>query len=246
MIWLRSLLFFLSLVLYTPPYAVFCLVSFPFLNEHQRYQLIQFWGKCIIFFLEFFCGVRYQVIGMEHANVVRDQAVVILSKHQSAWETIAYLNLFPKDLCYVFKRELLWIPFFGWVMGLLNMIHINRSAKESSAISVTNQGKARLKAGKWIILFPEGTRTPVGSHKPYRKGGARLAGLTQATVLPVAHNAGHFWPRNSFLKYPGLITVSIGPAIPSHGKSGDQLHTEVESWIEGEMRRIDPKSYKSH
>jgi 1-acyl-sn-glycerol-3-phosphate acyltransferase len=116
MIWLRSLLFFLSLVLYTPPYAVFCLVSFPFLNEHQRYQLIQFWGKCIIFFLEFFCGVRYQVIGMEHANAVRDQAVVILSKHQSAWETIAYLNLFPKDLCYVFKRELLWIPFFGWVM----------------------------------------------------------------------------------------------------------------------------------
>jgi 1-acyl-sn-glycerol-3-phosphate acyltransferase len=183
---------------------------------------------------------------MEHANAVRDQAVVILSKHQSAWETIAYLNLFPKDLCYVFKRELLWIPFFGWVMGLLNMIHINRSAKESSAISVTNQGKARLKAGKWIILFPEGTRTPVGSHKPYRKGGARLAGLTQATVLPVAHNAGHFWPRNSFLKYPGLITVSIGPAIPSHGKSGDQLHTEVESWIEGEMRRIDPESYKAN
>ena len=130
MIWLRSLLFFLSLVLYTPPYAVFCLVSFPFLNEHQRYQLIQFWGKSIIFFLEFFCGVRYQVIGMEHANAVRDQAVVILSKHQSAWETIAYLNLFPKDLCYVFKRELLWIPFFGWVMGLLNMIHIDRSARE--------------------------------------------------------------------------------------------------------------------
>ena len=203
-------------------------------------------GKSIIFFLEFFCGVRYQVLGIEHANAVRDQAVVILSKHQSAWETIAYLNLFPKDLCYVFKRELLWIPFFGWVMGLLNMIHIDRSAKESSAISVTNQGKARLQAGKWIILFPEGTRTPVGSHKPYRKGGARLAGLTQATVLPVAHNAGHFWPRNSFLKYPGLITVSIGPAIPSHGKSGDQLHTEVESWIAGEMRRIDPGSYKAN
>ena len=103
-----------------------------------------------------------------------------------------------------------------------------------------------LAKGGTIILFPEGTRTPVGSHKPYRKGGARLAGLTQATVLPVAHNAGHFWPRNSFLKYPGLITVSIGPAIPSHGKSGDQLHTEVESWIEGEMRRIDPESYKAN
>jgi 1-acyl-sn-glycerol-3-phosphate acyltransferase len=128
-------------------------------------------------------------------------------------------------------------------MALLNMIHINRSAKESSAISVTNQGRDRLKAGKWIILFPEGTRTPIGSHKPYRKGGARLAGLTEATVLPVAHNAGRCWPRNSFLKYPGLITVSIGPAISSQGKTGDQLHGEVESWIEGEMRRIDPGSY---
>ena len=117
MIRLRSFLFFLSLILYTPPYAVFCLLSFPFINEHKRYQLIQFWGKSIIHFLEFFCGIRYQVLGMEHVHAVQDQPIVILSKHQSAWETIAYLNMFPKDLCYVFKRELLWIPFFGWVMG---------------------------------------------------------------------------------------------------------------------------------
>ena len=246
MIWLRSLLFFISLITYTPFYAVFCLIIFPFINEHTRYRIIQFWGRSIIFFLQFFCGLRFEVLGKENIQAVIDQPVVILSKHQSAWETIAFLQIFPKDLCYVFKRELLWIPFFGWVIGLLNMIHINRSDAGGSAISVANQGKERLKAGKWMILFPEGTRTPVGSHKPYRKGGARLAGLTGATVLPVAHNAGRFWPRNSFLKYPGLITVSIGPSIPSQGKSGDQLHEAVETWIEGEMRRIDPAAYQAN
>jgi 1-acyl-sn-glycerol-3-phosphate acyltransferase len=244
MIWLRSLLFFICLIVYTPIYAIFCLVTFPFLNQSARYRVIQFWCKSIIYFLELFCQVRFQVIGQEHIDAVIDQPVIILSKHQSAWETIAFLQIFPKELCFVFKRELLWIPFFGWVIALLNMIHINRADKSSSGISVANQGKDRLKAGKWIILFPEGTRTPVGSHKPYRKGGARLASLTNATVLPVAHNAGHCWPRNSFMKYPGLITVSIGPAISSTGKSGDELHNEVENWIEGEMRRIDPGAYQ--
>lgn len=244
MIWLRSLLFFISLIIFTPVYAVLCLLTFPFLNGHKRYRMIQFWGKSIIYFLRLFCNVRFQVRGREHMNAILDQPVVILSKHQSAWETIAFLQIFPKELCFVFKRELLWIPFFGWVIALLNMIHINRAESGSSAISVTNQGKARLKAGKWIILFPEGTRTPVGSHKPYRRGGARLAGLTGATVLPVAHNAGRCWPRNSFLKYPGLITVSIGPSISSIGKTGDRLHEEVESWIEAEMRNMDPEAYK--
>ena len=242
--WLRSLLFFICLIVYTPIYAIFCLVTFPFLNQSARYRVIQFWCKSIIYFLELFCQVRFQVIGQEHIDAVIDQPVIILSKHQSAWETIAFLQIFPKELCFVFKRELLWIPFFGWVIALLNMIHINRADKSGSGISVANQGKDRLKAGKWIILFPEGTRTPVGSHKPYRKGGARLASLTNATVLPVAHNAGHCWPRNSFMKYPGLITVSIGPAISSTGKSGDELHNEVENWIEGEMSRIDPGAYQ--
>lgn len=245
MIWLRSFLFFICLITYTPIYAVFCLMTFPFLKEGVRYRIIQFWGKSILFFLQLFCGVRFQVLGTEHIDAVLDKPVVVLSKHQSAWETIAFLQIFPKELCYVFKRELLWIPFFGWVIGLLNMIHINRSNAGGSAISIANQGKERLQSGKWMILFPEGTRTPVGSHQPYRKGGARLAGLTGATVLPVAHNAGRCWPRNSFRKYPGLITVSIGPSIPSVGKSGDQLHEAVESWIEGEMRRIDPAAYQT-
>jgi len=168
---------------------------------------------------------------------------VVLSKHQSAYETIAYIALLPKQLCFVFKRELLWIPFFGWALALLKMIHINRASKETAALSVASQGRKRLSEGKWILMFPEGTRTPVGSHKPYRKGGARLASATGATVVPIAHNAGRFWPRNSFMKYPGTVIFSIGPAIASAGKSGDQLHQEVETWIEAEMRKIDPSAY---
>ena len=243
MIWLRSLLFFIWLVSLTMVYALFCLLVFLFISEANRYRLIQFWAYLIIHGLRIICGVHYEIKGIQYAHEVINQPIIILSKHQSAWETIAFLTVFPKPLCYVFKRELLWIPFFGWVMALLKMIHIDRSAKETAALSVTNQGKQRLREGKWIILFPEGTRTPVGSHKPYRKGGARLATLTNAIVLPVAHNAGNLWPRNSFLKRPGLITVSIGPSIDSQDKTGDQLNHEVESWIEGEMKKIDPAAY---
>jgi 1-acyl-sn-glycerol-3-phosphate acyltransferase len=128
-------------------------------------------------------------------------------------------------------------------MAALKMIHINRDNRETSALSVVSQGRARLKEGKWIMLFPEGTRTAVGSHKPYLKGGARLATATGAAVIPVAHNAGRVWPRNRFLKYPGLVIISIGPVITSEGKTGGQLNSTVESWIETEMRAIDPSAY---
>ena len=174
---------------------------------------------------------------------VLNQPAVILSKHQSAYETIAYIALLPKQLCFVFKRELLWIPFFGWALALLKMIHINRANKQTAALSVASQGRKRLSEGKWIMLFPEGTRTPRGSTKPYRKGGARLASATGALVIPIAHNAGLCWPKNSFLKRSGTVIFSIGPAIISEGKSGEELQQEVESWIESEMRVIDPSAY---
>ena len=177
-------------------------------------------------------------------RAVLDQPVVILSKHQSAYETIAYIALLPKQLCLVFKRELLWIPFFGWALALLKMIHINRANKQTAALSVASQGRKRLGEGKWIILFPEGTRTPRGSTKPYRKGGARLASATGALVIPIAHNAGICWQKNSFLKNPGTVIFSIGPAITSEGKSGEELQQEVEGWIEAEMRAIDPSAYQ--
>jgi len=243
MTFIRSTLFTLFLLVFTPIWSVLCMLVFPFLNPENRYRFIGLWNKVVIQVLKHLCGIHFEIRGMENIQAVLDQPVVILSKHQSAYETIAYIALLPKQLCFVFKRELLWIPFFGWALALLKMIHINRASKETAALSVASQGRKRLSEGKWILMFPEGTRTPVGSHKPYRKGGARLASATGATVVPIAHNAGRFWPRNSFMKYPGTVIFSIGPAIASAGKSGDQLHQEVESWIEAEMRRIDSSAY---
>ena len=230
MTFIRSTLFTLFLLVFTPIWSVLCMLAFPFLNPENRYRFIGLWNKVVIYVLKHLCGIRFEIRGMENMLAVLDQPVVVLSKHQSAYETIAYIALLPKQLCFVFKRELLWIPFFGWALALLKMIHINRASKETAALSVASQGRKRLSEGKWILMFPEGTRTPVGSHKPYRKGGARLASATGAIVIPIAHNAGHFWPRNSFMKYPGTVIFSIGPALASAGKSGDQLHQEVEGW----------------
>jgi 1-acyl-sn-glycerol-3-phosphate acyltransferase len=243
MTFIRSSLFTIFLLVFTPIWSVLCMLAFPFLNPENRYRFIGLWNKVVIEVLKHLCGIHFEIRGIENMQAVLDQPVVVLSKHQSAYETIAYIALLPKQLCFVFKRELLWIPFFGWALALLKMIHINRASKETAALSVASQGRKRLSEGKWILMFPEGTRTPVGSHKPYRKGGARLASATGATVVPVAHNAGRFWPRNSFMKYPGTVIFSIGPAIASAGKSGDQLHQEVEAWIETEMRKIDPSAY---
>ena len=243
MTFIRSSLFTIFLLVFTPIWSVLCMLAFPFLNPENRYRFIGLWNKVVIEVLKHLCGIHFEIRGIENMQAVLDQPVVVLSKHQSAYETIAYIALLPKQLCFVFKRELLWIPFFGWALALLKMIHINRASKETAALSVASQGRKRLSEGKWILMFPEGTRTPVGSHKPYRKGGARLASATGATVVPIAHNAGRFWPRNSFMKYPGTVIFSIGPAITSAGKSGDQLHQEVEAWIETEMRKIDPSAY---
>jgi 1-acyl-sn-glycerol-3-phosphate acyltransferase len=180
---------------------------------------------------------------MQNVIINQDKPVILLSKHQSAWETIAYISLFPKQLCYVFKKELLKIPFFGWAMAMLRMIHIDRSQRDKAAIAVAEQGKVRLSEGCWIIIYPEGTRVPVGKQIVYQKGGARLAVNTQANVIPIAHNAGHVWPKNSFLKYPGVVTLSIGPLITTADKNPSLVLKEVEAWIEAEMRVIDPSSY---
>jgi 1-acyl-sn-glycerol-3-phosphate acyltransferase len=243
MIWLKSSAFFIFLLLFTLFFGTLCVIIFRFMSVYKRYQFVSRWNVIVLVVLEQLCGIRYQIKGMEHVTNSLDLPVVVLSKHQSAFETIAFIAIFPKHLCFVFKRELLWLPFFGWALGMLNMIHINRSKRETAAISVANQGRQRLRDGNWILIFPEGTRTPTGSHRPYRKGGARLAVATNASVIPVAHNSGRVWPRNSFLKYPGLVTISIGPLISSAGKTGDQLNAEVEEWIEAEMLKIDPSAY---
>ncbi|MGA7817742.1 lysophospholipid acyltransferase family protein, partial [Caballeronia sp.] len=172
-----------------------------------------------------------------------DGPAVLLSKHQSAWETLAFPALMPKPLCYVFKRELLFVPFFGWTMGMLKMVHIDRRQGKDAFASVARQGRERMAEGAWVIMFPEGTRTPVGKQGKYKSGGARFAVAAGAPVVPVAHNAGHVWPRKSFLKYAGIVTMSIGRPIDTTGLTADEVNARVERWIEEEMRLIDPAAY---
>ncbi|QET02743.1 MULTISPECIES: lysophospholipid acyltransferase family protein [Cupriavidus] len=245
MIFIRSLLFAIYLVVLTPPYACACFIVFPFMNAANRFRFVQGWTRLVIWAARGICGIKYRIEGMDHMRTMLDKPVVLLSKHQSAWETVAYVALMPKPLCFVFKRELLFVPFFGWALGMLKMVHINRKDGSRAFAQAANQGRERLAEGAWIIMFPEGTRTPSGMANPrYKSGGARLAAETGAWILPMAVNSGRVWPRNSFRKYPGTVTISIGPAISSANRTADQLNTEVQTWVEAEMRRIDADSYR--
>jgi len=246
MIYLRSLLFLLFLLLWTPPYACVCFLVFPFMRAARRFDFVRGWTRSVIVVARVLCGIQYRIEGREQLDRMLDKPVVLLSKHQSAWETVAYVALMPKPLCFVFKRELLLVPFFGWTLGLLKMVHIDRKDGPRAFSVAAKQGRERLAEGAWIIMFPEGTRTPSGKVNPrYKSGGARLAVETGAWVIPMAVNSGRCWPRNKFLKYPGTITISIGAPLSSANKTADQVNNEVAEWVEAEMRRIDPESYRS-
>lgn len=243
-LWFRSLLFYLFGFASVTVFATAIILVIPFTTIGSRYQMGVAWCRLIQKVLFLLCGMRSEIRGNENIPTNPDKQLIILGKHQSAWETFVYPTIFLKELCFVFKRELLYVPFFGWALASLKMIHINRGDREKARAAVSAQGKQVLKDGRWIAIFPEGTRTPRGSFKPYRKGGVRLAISTQTDILPIAQNSGAIWPRKSFLKRPGLITLSIGPVISVAGKTEEQLQLEVEAWIEGEMRRLDPAAYQ--
>ena len=169
---------------------------------------------------------------------------VLLVKHQSTYETFLMPTLMPHPLAYVFKKELIYVPFFGWAMARLDMIHIDRSQRAQAFNKVVSQGRELLAQGIWIIMFPEGTRIPRGQKGTYKSGGTRLACETGAPVMPIAVTSAKVWPRKAFIKRPGVVDVSIGPAIPSVGRKPDELMREVEAWIEAEMRRLDPEAYR--
>ena len=239
MLALRSALFLLFQAVTVVPYGILCLLMAP-LPLHVRYKVTTGWPRIVLWAARVICGIRWQVKGWEN---LPNGPAVLLSKHQSTWETFFYVSYMPKELCFVFKRELLWVPFFGWGIGLLKMIHIDRSQGRDAFESVVKQGQRKLDEGRWIIMFPEGTRIPRGRQGKYKSGGSRLAIRTAAPVIPMAVNSAACWPKRPWIKRPGLITVSIGPPIDSDGLSPDQLNTEVERWIEAEMRRIDPDAY---
>jgi 1-acyl-sn-glycerol-3-phosphate acyltransferase len=233
-VWVRSCLFAAFQLLITPPFAVIALLTFPF-GPFTRYRIISTWTRLILWAVEFICGVHYRVVGAEN---IPQTACVVLAKHQSAWETLAFQVIFPPQV-YVIKRELLWIPFFGWGLAMLSPVAIDRKAGTRALKQMLAQGKDRLLRGFWIIVFPEGTRIAPGERGNYQTGGAAIAVHAGAPVLPVAHNAGLCWRRHAFRKYPGTITVSIGKAIDTRGKKADAVTREVETWIEVEMQRLE-------
>ena len=241
MLVLRTLLFLMFQTITVVPYGLCCLAIAP-MPVHVRYRFTLGWPKMVIWAARTICGIRWKVEGWEH---LPDGPAVLLSKHQSTWETFFYVSCMPRDLCFVFKRELLFIPFFGWGIGLMKMIHIDRKRGRDAFESVVTQGRRKLEEGRWIIMFPEGTRTPVGSQGQYKSGGARLAVRTGAPVVPIAVNSGECWPKHRFVKTPGEITVSIGPIIPTSGRPPDEVNADVERWIEAEMRRISPHAYRT-
>jgi 1-acyl-sn-glycerol-3-phosphate acyltransferase len=201
------------------------------------------WFRVVIWGTRVFLGVRVQVSGMEHLPLGQTTSAILLSKHQSALETLLLPTLISHPLAFVFKRELLRIPFFGWSMARLDMIHIDRESRAQALKQVVTQGKALLAQGVWIILFPEGTRIERGQQGTYQTAGTRLAVQAGAPVIPIAVSSGKCWPRKGFIKYPGVVQVSIGRPIASVGREPKELMREVEAWIEAEMRRIDPEAY---
>ena len=231
---LRSSLFFVLQLLFTPPYAVIAVLTFPF-NALTRYRIISYWARLMMLALDHLCGIKYRVIGAEN---IPAGPCVILSKHQSAWETFAFQLIFPPQV-YVIKRELLWIPFFGWGLAMCSPIAINRGAGSRAARQILSQGKERLARGFCVIVYPEGTRVAPGTRGKYQSSGSAMAIHAGVPVLPVAHNAGRCWRRNAFLKRPGTVTVSIGPPLDSAGRKADALTRDVEAWIENEMQQID-------
>jgi 1-acyl-sn-glycerol-3-phosphate acyltransferase len=233
---LRSTLFALALLVITPPYSLLALATAP-LPRMLRYRIISGWSHIVIGLARSLLGIHYRVEGLD---TLPRRPVVFLSKHQSAWETLAFQLFLPPQVL-VLKRELLWIPFFGWGLALMSPIAINRSRGTRALKRMAELGRRRLEQGFSIVVYPEGTRTAPGARGNYQQGGAWLAVRTGAPVVPVAHNAGLLWPRNAFIKRPGTITVQLGAPIESMGMKPEALNAKVEQWIESRMESLCPR-----
>jgi 1-acyl-sn-glycerol-3-phosphate acyltransferase len=240
---LRSVIHALWMLVTVIPYALAIVLLSPFARPYTLYKIARGWLRQVMVGLKVICGVHWRVQGWDNLPPGVTSPAILLVKHQSTLETFLIPTLMPHPLAYVFKRELIYIPFFGWAIGRLDMVHIDRSQRAQAFNKVVEQGKRLLAQGTWVIMFPEGTRIPRGQAGTYKSGGTRLAVATGAPVIPIAVSSARCWPRKSMIKYPGLVEVSIGKPIPSEGRAADELMREVEAWIESEMRRLDPDAY---
>ena len=229
----RALIFLVGQIIsavLVSPVALLCLA----LPSLPRARIISAWARFNIWSLKHVCGVTCEVIGAEN---IPKQPAVLISNHQSAWETLYFQLIFPPQ-SYILKWQLLWIPFFGWGLAANRPVAINRSKKIRALEQLLKQGAARLREGRWVVAFPEGTRMPPGSPGKFQPGGAMLAAKTGAPVVPVAHNAGVFWPKNGFIKHPGVIQMRVGKPIQTTGKKPKQINAQVESWIVETLREL--------
>jgi 1-acyl-sn-glycerol-3-phosphate acyltransferase len=233
-LYFRSGLLFLCVLMLTFIMGLMIL-ALAFTNFERRYKLANFWARTVLWLTKNICDLDYEVDGLD--NIPTDSSAIILCKHQSAWETIALHIIFPPQVA-VLKRELLWLPIWGWAAATLKPIAIDRKSQRSALRALVKQGTERLNEGLWVLIFPEGTRTAPGEKTKFNAGGSLLAQLSKYPVIPVAHNAGEFWPRYSFLKYPGTIKVRIGPAIQSKDRKAHDINADAEQWINGAMREI--------
>ena len=239
----RSVVHMAWMLVTVMPWGIIMVVASIWRRGEPLYWMAERWLGWAMAGARVILGIRTRVVGLENLPHEKRAGAVLLVKHQSTFETFLMPTLMPHPLAYVFKKELIYVPFFGWAMARLDMIHIDRKQGARAFSKVVAQGRVLLAQGIWIIMFPEGTRIPRGQRGVYKNGGTRLAIQTGAPVIPVAVTSARVWPRKAFIKYPGVVDVSIGPAIPTAGRKAEELMNEVEAWIEGEMRRLDPEAY---
>ena len=241
---IRSILYMLWLVVTVIPYTLAVLLARLFGGgPGGSYVSARAWLALAANSANPLLGIKRHVTGLENLPTDPRQGAVILVKHQSAYETFMMPAILPRRVAYVFKRELLHIPFFGWSMACMDMIHIDRGHPTRAFVRVIKQGRRLLGQGLWVVMFPEGTRTPRGQAGKYMVSGARLAIDAGVPVIPVAVTSGRVWPKSGFIKRPGLVDVSIGAPIASSGRKADELMAQVQAWIEAEMQRLDPDAY---
>lgn len=233
-LFIRSSLFFACMSLSTIPFSTLVILCWP-LPQPIRYKVASGWAILNIWLLKKICRLSHQIEGLE--NIKRGQNGIILCKHQSAWETLALQTIFPNQ-AWVLKRELFYIPIYGWALALTNPIGINRKNKKSALKEVLRQGIEKLQNGRWVIIFPEGTRMAPGEKGKYGGSGGLLAHKSGYEITPIAHNAGNFWPRRGFIKQPGIIQIQIGPPIKTDGHRASELNKLAEEWIESTMLTI--------
>ncbi|MBW0454613.1 MAG: 1-acyl-sn-glycerol-3-phosphate acyltransferase [Candidatus Kinetoplastibacterium crithidii] len=233
-IFLRSYIYILFLIITIIPCSIISLITFP-LPLNIRYKIITLWPKIALLGLRFICNLQWKIKGIDR---IPNQPLIIVSNHQSIWETLFLIAYFPQKICFIYKKELNYIPFFGWGLILLNMIAINRSDGFNAFKKIAEMGIKKLKNNYSILIFPEGTRAPSGTIKKFKIGASLLASNTRYNILPIAHNAGSFWKKDSFIIQPGIIKLSIGDVILIDSLTPGEINTIIYKWIKTEFDKI--------